>query len=182
MNPTIDLLANVIIPVFGTAAFALSQMNHAMARKWAPVLGLSAQPFWFYTQWSTAQYGVLVICALYTAIWMMSFINQWILLPHKATSDQRPELEQLLEPLTQKLIQDTLEAVRSGKIRDLAIDEIENEVRVYFQHFVRSALRLSVDHTELALLIESSNRRVCDSVAKSLTQHAESLTHPASAR
>ena len=83
MNALLLTVANIAIAVLGVTAFALSQMNASWARKTAPILGLSAQPFWFITQWSTANYGVLVVCALYTVIWTLSFINQWVVLPRR---------------------------------------------------------------------------------------------------
>lgn len=72
------MISQVGIAVFGVLAVWLSQDKRIDRRRWAPVLGLLGQPFWFYAAWTAQQWGVFAMCFLYTASWARGFVNHWI--------------------------------------------------------------------------------------------------------
>lgn len=65
------------IALFGLTAVYLSQDHRPSWRKWAPVLGIIGQPFWFYAAWKAGQWGIFGLCFLYTYSWGRGFWNQW---------------------------------------------------------------------------------------------------------
>jgi hypothetical protein len=72
---------------FGMALFGLTAMWWAMGnqprlRRWAPVVGLVGQVFWFSFAWFAYRKGVdvrglLVLCAAYTAVYARGCWVQW---------------------------------------------------------------------------------------------------------
>lgn len=72
------VVEQVAIALFGVAAVFFSQDQRAERRRWAPVLGLLAQPFWFYAMWKSGQWGVFALCFLYAASWARGLYNFWI--------------------------------------------------------------------------------------------------------
>ena len=44
--------------------------NNIKARRWAPVVGLCAQPFWFHHAMQTKAWGVLVLSIAYTLVYV----------------------------------------------------------------------------------------------------------------
>lgn len=70
------MLEQVAIAVLGVGAVALSQSKLASRRKWAPIVGLIGQPFWFYA--AREQPGMLVVVTLYTVVWARGVWNQWL--------------------------------------------------------------------------------------------------------
>ncbi len=53
--------------IFGVLAVALTQSTNPAYRKWAPVVGLLGQPFWFLAAYP--QPGMLFVVCLYTLVW-----------------------------------------------------------------------------------------------------------------
>lgn len=79
------MIAQIGIAVFGLTAVYLSQQTSARARRWAPVLGLIGQPFWFVASWQAEQWGILTLAFLYTYSWAVGLWNQWVLPKRKIT-------------------------------------------------------------------------------------------------
>lgn len=77
----IDIIAQCVIAVFGVGAIYLSQDVAPERRRWAPVLGLLAQPAWFFTAIHHEQWGLLCLNFLYGYSWLRGFINQWLRRP-----------------------------------------------------------------------------------------------------
>ena len=75
---TLANLAQIGIAIFGVTAVACSQSKSFLVRKWASVLGLAGQPFWIYAAWHAEQWGILALCALYTASWAHGLYTHWI--------------------------------------------------------------------------------------------------------
>lgn len=71
-------LNQALIAVFGVTAVALSQSAIETRRRWACIFGLLGQPSWFYMAWSTEQWGVFVLCILYSASWATGFYRYWL--------------------------------------------------------------------------------------------------------
>ena len=162
MSDFINLLANVIIPVFGTLAFAMSQTSNPVLRKYAPILGLSAQPFWFYTQWTSANFGVILICFLYAGIWVFSLYHQWVTLPRKKaleTKETESKLESMLEVSAQELITNVVGIVEQGKAQNRNITWIEKKVSQEFRRFCRDNSELAVSYAALSLTLELSKQQ-----------------------
>lgn len=72
---TIDQVA---IFFTGVTAIWLSQDPREDHRRWACILGLVGQPFWFYMAWSTEKMGVFLLCFLYTLSWWRGFRHFWL--------------------------------------------------------------------------------------------------------
>ena len=162
MELSLIFLANIIIPVFGTLAFAMSQTSNPTLRKYAPILGLSTQPFWFYTQWTSANFGVILICFLYAGIWMFSFYLQWVTLPRKKALEAKEtesKLESMLEVSTKELITNVCGIVEQGKAQNRNIAWIEKKVSQEFRRFCRDNNELAVSYAALSLTLELSKQQ-----------------------
>ena len=72
---TVDQLC---IGLFGVTAIYLSQDLRLPYQRWACVFGLVGQVFWFDTMIRAKQWGVVVLCCFYTALWLRGFYNYWI--------------------------------------------------------------------------------------------------------
>lgn len=72
---------------FGMAIFGLTALWWAMGtspqlRRWAPVVGLAGQFFWFTFAWIAAGRGVdvrglLILCVAYSAVYTRGVFIQW---------------------------------------------------------------------------------------------------------
>lgn len=68
----------IAIAFTGVTALWLSQDSRESVRRWAPIFGLCAQPFWFYTTYTHQQWGALVLCFFYLSAWVRGFWTYWI--------------------------------------------------------------------------------------------------------
>lgn len=84
---TASALSQASIAVFGVTAVALSQSLSPAARKWASVFGLVGQPFWFYSAAVSQQWGIFVLCILYSIVWAKGFYSSWINPPRWTTEE-----------------------------------------------------------------------------------------------
>lgn len=66
------------IAAFGVTAVNLTQASDPRAQRWAPIFGLAGQPFWFYATSNAEQWGIFVVCFLYTLSWLRGLWNHWI--------------------------------------------------------------------------------------------------------
>lgn len=71
------MIIDILLAVFGLTAVGLSQ-GPDRYQKWAPVLGLLGQPFWFISTYLTGNWGIFILCPVYTFLWGMGFWRQWI--------------------------------------------------------------------------------------------------------
>ena len=65
------------IALFGVLAIWLSQDKNVGRRKYAPLLGLLGQPFWFYSAYTHDQWGILALSVLYTISWAKGVRTYW---------------------------------------------------------------------------------------------------------
>lgn len=73
MSPVQVLLASLSL----TALYLVNRREERV-RRWAPVFGLLAQPFWLASALSTRQYGMATVVAFYAAIWARAlYSNFW---------------------------------------------------------------------------------------------------------
>lgn len=71
-------ITQIVIALTGVTAIFLTQSRSAKVRKWACVLGLMAQPAWFYSSWIAEQWGIFAMCFFYTFAWAKGFYVHWI--------------------------------------------------------------------------------------------------------
>ena len=73
-----DLISQCVIGFCGLGAIVLVNSSELRVRRWGPVLGMIAQPAWFYTTWQAEQYGIFVLSFFYTASWARGLYNFWL--------------------------------------------------------------------------------------------------------
>jgi hypothetical protein len=73
----ISIIAQCMIATFGVAAVWLSQDAREARRRFACLFGLAGQPAWFYAAYSTQQWGVFLLCFLYSFCWLRGLIYHW---------------------------------------------------------------------------------------------------------
>ncbi len=56
----------------------LSNSENNNERKYAPILGLTVQPFWFYTAYTSSNLGILLVTAFLSVSWFRGFYHQWL--------------------------------------------------------------------------------------------------------
>jgi hypothetical protein len=71
----IDQLA---IGLLGVSAILLSQSRNDEHRRYACLVGIAAQPFWFYATYTAEQWGIFILSFFYTAAWARGVWNYWI--------------------------------------------------------------------------------------------------------
>lgn len=71
-----DVVVQVAIAMFGVSAVFCSQTERF--QRWAPVLGLLGQPFWFVATYSAGQWGIFALAFLYSYAWAMGFWRYWV--------------------------------------------------------------------------------------------------------
>ena len=70
-------MTQILIALFGLTAMFCAMGNNARLRKWAPIIGLCAQPFWFMATIPSGQYGMVLLCCAYTAIYLNAAWKNW---------------------------------------------------------------------------------------------------------
>ena len=71
------MIEQLFIGLFGVTAVWLSQDARDSVRRWACVLGLTSQPFWFYATWQAEQWGIFTLSFLYTYSWARGVKANW---------------------------------------------------------------------------------------------------------
>lgn len=72
------MIEQLAIALTGVVAIVLVQSKSERLRRFACLFGLAGQPFWFYSAWQAEQWGVFVLCALYTVAWGHGFVAHWV--------------------------------------------------------------------------------------------------------
>lgn len=72
------MIAQTLIALLGIASIWLVNDPRAMCQRWACVLGLAAQPFWFYTSWQADQWGIFLLSIAYALAWLRGFWRHWM--------------------------------------------------------------------------------------------------------
>lgn len=73
-------MIQLALVVFGVSAVFLTQSANPAYRKWAPIIGLLGQPFWFIAAYP--QPGMLFVVTLYTLVWMKGVWTHWFWKPY----------------------------------------------------------------------------------------------------
>lgn len=70
-------LSQWIIGLIGGLAILLSQSPTENTRRYACLLGLLAQPFWFYAAYKSQDWGIFAVCFIATLGWVRGFGQFW---------------------------------------------------------------------------------------------------------
>lgn len=73
-------MEQIFIAIFGLSALWMALGTSPIQRKWAPILGLCGQPFWFYFAYQSSGWGILILVCCYTAVYLRGAAVQWGLL------------------------------------------------------------------------------------------------------
>lgn len=71
------MIEQIAIGLFGATAIYLSQDSRANWRRWSCIFGLIGQPFWFMAAIKAQQWGIIVLCCLYTISWTRGVWTNW---------------------------------------------------------------------------------------------------------
>lgn len=72
------MIEQTIIVACGIASVWLSQDTRHAWRRWACIIGLTAQPFWLFATWKAEQWGIFALTFVYAAGWCRGIWNFWI--------------------------------------------------------------------------------------------------------
>lgn len=70
-------MEQIALAIFGVSAIWLSQDKDTNKRKYAPLLGMCSQPFWFYSAYNAEQWGIFILCMFYTVSWGKGIKTYW---------------------------------------------------------------------------------------------------------
>lgn len=73
----LGIISQLVIACTGMVAIYLTQQSKEYLKKYAPILGLLGQPFWYYTTLMNEQYGIFVLTLGYTYLWGLGLYNSW---------------------------------------------------------------------------------------------------------
>lgn len=71
-------MEQIAIALTGGIAIWLSQQHRENWKKYASILGLIGQPFWFYATYKAEQWGIFGLTFFYTYSWAVGFKNSWV--------------------------------------------------------------------------------------------------------
>lgn len=72
------MITQIIIAFTGMIAIWLTQQDNDDWKKYACLFGIVGQPFWFYSAYTSEQWGILVLTFFYTYSWYIGINNNWI--------------------------------------------------------------------------------------------------------
>lgn len=72
------MIEQALIVLLGTAAVWCSQSPTPRSQRWAPVLGLIAQPLWLAVTYRAEQWGMFALAVVYTVAWLRGIRTHWI--------------------------------------------------------------------------------------------------------
>jgi len=78
MEITLDVISQTVIMCTGIVAAWLSQDHRYHHRKYACLIALVGQPFWWYSTFIASQWGIFAMSIFYTVAWMKGTYNYWI--------------------------------------------------------------------------------------------------------
>lgn len=65
------------LAVFGLAGTYLALHSRADLRRLAPIVGLAGQPFWLLSAVPSGQWGMVLLCAVYTGLYAYGIHTNW---------------------------------------------------------------------------------------------------------
>ena len=77
--PLDELIAQIgIISLGCSSVWFISRPETWKWKRWGYILGLAANPFWFYIGYKTQQWGIIIVSLWYTYSWGLGVWNYWI--------------------------------------------------------------------------------------------------------
>ena len=73
-----DQIVQTALAILGPAAIWLSQSRSREFQRWACIVGLVSQPFWFWSVWSSGQWGVGVVAVVCALAWLKGLWVHWL--------------------------------------------------------------------------------------------------------
>jgi hypothetical protein len=70
-------ISQIMLFLFGTLAVLLLTLNNRWS-KWGPIIGVLAQPFFFYSAISDEAWGLFAVTFVYLFIYIYGIYNFWI--------------------------------------------------------------------------------------------------------
>lgn len=70
-------MIQLFIALFGLTSIWMAMGHNPTSRKWAPIIGLAGQPFWFAFALDTAAWGLLALVAAHTVVYCRGILVQW---------------------------------------------------------------------------------------------------------
>jgi hypothetical protein len=67
----------IAIALTGVVAIWLSQDKRENFRAYACLFGMAGQPFWFYSAYTSEQWGIFILCIFYTYAWAKGIRTHW---------------------------------------------------------------------------------------------------------
>lgn len=85
------IITQVLLAALSISAIALTQLTtNERWTRWAPILGLASQPFWFVAGWEAKQYGNLVVASAVTIVWLVGIYRAWFIPAKTPQPDTTP--------------------------------------------------------------------------------------------
>lgn len=78
MTLSTEALVQIAIAIIGVLVAWINQDPTERTRRWACVIGMVGQPFWFWSAWHACQWGVLAVTAGYTLAFMRGIWVYWL--------------------------------------------------------------------------------------------------------
>ena len=70
-------MTQFFLAIFGLSALSMAYSPRPSLRKWSPICGLAAPPFWFAFALDAGAWGLLVLVAAYTLVYLRGALIQW---------------------------------------------------------------------------------------------------------
>ena len=72
------MIEQFFIVVLSGAGAWLTQDKRESWRRWACIIGITVQPFWFYATYKAQQWGMFACSIWYTYVWLRGIHNHWL--------------------------------------------------------------------------------------------------------
>ncbi|CAN7657388.1 hypothetical protein LJR129_005150 [Acidovorax sp. LjRoot129] len=73
-----DQIVQIVLAILGPAAIWLSQSRSVLLQRWACIVGLVSQPFWFWAVMESGQWGVAVVAIACALAWLKGLWVHWL--------------------------------------------------------------------------------------------------------
>ena len=74
-------MTQLFLAIFGLSALSMAYSTRPCIRKWSPICGLAAQPFWLAFALDTDAWGLLALVGAYTVVYLRGALVQWRIQP-----------------------------------------------------------------------------------------------------
>lgn len=74
---SLETVSQISLTILSLAGVVASVSHNFKLRRWSPVLGVVAQPFWLYSTWHAGMWGIFAVSFVYLAIYSFGVWNLW---------------------------------------------------------------------------------------------------------